>query len=311
MKFLAVVVVCSLAALAVAQDPNFGCPTAGLAALADLPAGAFGDVPAGTFRSVAGPLNAAYPTAGYVTTCTKLPPVGTWIKAAGAGGVVGSTAYLVAFKADTKVYRAWGGTSDCCSSEANRIGGWWGLKSPNAYTGKASSKSSYRDAMGVCHAWNAFAKIEACTVKANTVVGIGKTQSADAICKTENAKAGAKCPPATFPDAFTANGFHQLYFNTYKRIDTEINAIFTVALPSTPCNTPPQTTTPRRVARRLRGTSCPRRLTRSRSSCSRATCAGAWRTSSRRWQSSRSKWPRRATIEAAHLQSAHDVRYQT
>jgi len=235
MKFSVAFVVCSLAVLAAAtHDPNFGCPTAGLAALSDLPAGTFTDLPAGFggFKRVAGPFNGgAYPApaAGYdVNTCTKLPAINYWVKDAGKGGVVASTAYIVAFKADTKVYRAWGGTSDCCTKEAGRIGGWWGLSNPNTYKGKASSKASYREAMGVCHSWNAFANIETCTVKANTVVAIGKTQSADVACAADNAKvAGGKCPAATFPNAFKANNYHQLYFSTYGLNPAALDLIFT------------------------------------------------------------------------------------
>ena len=144
--------------------------------------------------------------------CKKLPPQGAFVKGPGAGTT--TRADLVVAQQDVPIYRAYSKASFSCAFEppAAEFGGWWSLTPPSA------DKAKYRKDTAVCNSWNDFSMKVQCTLKKGTVVAVGSTQSADCAKKP----AGCAALPAAWPKRFASSPEHQVFINTYRRAQADL-----------------------------------------------------------------------------------------
>jgi len=115
------------------------------------------------------------------TEVSPAPTVAAWpskyapVQAPWNGGI--QAGCTVAPKASTQVvlYRAWGGGSATGTGNySQRLGGWWSLQNPVT---QYSTVTDWRAANAVCPTFNTATTVTVCTLKADTKVVIGYTQS--------------------------------------------------------------------------------------------------------------------------------------
>jgi hypothetical protein len=101
------------------------------------------------------------------------------IAPSGKGGLCAGEVFLT--KESIKVYRVWNS-----SKEYTRLGRWWSLERPEG------TRDEYRRAYAICRSWSALDRLVSCTIKPNTSVVIGVTQSATCEEPGEYDKTGAQ-----------------------------------------------------------------------------------------------------------------------
>ncbi|MFZ3017650.1 MAG: hypothetical protein WA056_04210 [Gallionella sp.] len=112
---------------------------------------------------------------------TQAPSVATWptkyapVQAPWNGGIQTGCTVMPNASMQVALYRAWGGGSAAGTGNySQRMGGWWSLQNPIT---QYPTVTDWRAANAVCPTFNTATTVTMCTLKPDTKVVIGYTQS--------------------------------------------------------------------------------------------------------------------------------------
>lgn len=115
------------------------------------------------------------------TEVIPAPAVAAWptryapVQASWNGGIQAGCTVMPNANMKAVLYRAWGGGSETGTGNySQRLGGWWSLQNPIA---QYPNINEWRAANAVCPTFNTATTVTPCTLKPNTQVVIGYTQS--------------------------------------------------------------------------------------------------------------------------------------